>query len=84
MFVFSVIGFEYHLNSESLSHYSGLKKIFHLKELMGNYILTAIFFDLYLYLFFAINLYLLIWLIKNYSILEFVICFEYIQRCKTN
>lgn len=70
MFVFSVIGFEYYLNSESLSHYSGLKKIFHLKDLMGNYIFNSIFFDLYLYLFFAINLYLLIWLIKNYRYLN--------------
>ena len=70
IFVCSVTGFEYYLNSESLSHYSGLKKIFHLKDLMGNYIFNSIFFDLYLYLFFAINLYLLIWLIKNYRYLN--------------
>ena len=53
MFVFSVIGFEYYLNSESLSHYSGLKTIFHLKSIFNNYIFNSVFFDLYEYLFFA-------------------------------
>ena len=70
IFIFSVIGFEYYLNSESLSHYLGLKKIFHLKDFMGNYIFNSIFFELYMYLLFAINLYLLIWLIKNYRYLN--------------
>lgn len=70
IFVCSVTGFEYYLNSESLSHYSGLKKIFHLKDLMGNYIFNSIFFDLYEYLFFAINIYLLIWFIRYFKYLN--------------
>ena len=70
MFVFSVIGFEYYLNSESLSHYSGLKTIFHLKSIFNNYIFNSVFFDLYEYLFFAINIYLLIWLIRYFRYLN--------------
>ncbi len=69
-FVFSVIGFEYYLNSESLSHYSGFKTIFHLKSLFNDYILNSIFFDFYEYLFFAINIYLLIWLIRYFRYLN--------------
>lgn len=70
MFVFSVIGFEYYLNSESLSHYSGLKTIVHLKSLFNDYIINSVFFDLYEYLFFAINVYLLIWLIRYFRYLN--------------
>ncbi|WP_151944252.1 FtsK/SpoIIIE domain-containing protein [Aliarcobacter butzleri] len=69
-FVFSVIGFQYYLNSESLSHYSGFKTIFHLKSLFNDYILNSIFFDFYEYLFFAINIYLLIWLIRYFKYLN--------------
>jgi hypothetical protein len=66
MFVFSVIGFEYYLNSENLSRYLGIKIIFHLKSLFNDYIINSVFFDLYEYLFFAINIYLLIWLIRYF------------------
>lgn len=70
MFVFSVISFEYYLNSESLSRYLGIKIIFHLKSLFNDYILSSVFFDLYEYLFFAINIYLLIWLIRYFKYLN--------------
>ena len=69
-FTFSAIGFEYYLNRESLSPYLGLKIIFDLKDLIENYIFNSIFFDLYIYLFFAINIYLLIWLIRYFRYLN--------------
>lgn len=69
-FVFFIIGFEYYLNSESLSPYLGIQIIFHIKDLIEDYISNSIFFDLYVYLFFAINIYLLIWLIRYFRCLN--------------
>lgn len=69
-FIFSIIGFEYYLNRESISPYLGFKIIFHLQELINEYIFNSIFFNLYIYLFFVINIYLLIWFIRYFRYLN--------------
>ncbi|EFU68683.1 conserved hypothetical protein [Aliarcobacter butzleri JV22] len=69
-FFLSIFSFEYYLNSESLSHYSGLKTIFHLKDIIENYQVNSILLDFYISIFFAINLYLLIWFIRYFKYLN--------------
>lgn len=69
-FFVSIFSFEYYLNRENFSPYLWLKIIFHLKDIIQNYQVNSILFDFYISIFFAINLYLIIWFIRYFKYLN--------------